>query len=56
MTDNGTGYNNTLKAASDALGIRHTKPEPYPGCERPLGIRHLGKVCTTRRAEQFELS
>jgi transposase InsO family protein len=29
MTDNGTGYKNTFKAACDALGIRHIKTRPY---------------------------
>jgi transposase InsO family protein len=29
MTDNGTGYKNTFKAACDELGIRHIKTRPY---------------------------
>jgi transposase InsO family protein len=29
MTDNGTGYKNTFKAACDELGIRHIKTKPY---------------------------
>jgi transposase InsO family protein len=29
MTDNGTGYKNTFKAACDELGIRHVKTRPY---------------------------
>jgi transposase InsO family protein len=29
MTDNGTGYKNTFKAACDELGIRHLKTRPY---------------------------
>jgi transposase InsO family protein len=29
MTDNGTGYKNTFKAACDELGIRHIKARPY---------------------------
>jgi transposase InsO family protein len=29
MTDNGTGYKNTFRAACDALGIRHVKTRPY---------------------------
>jgi len=29
MTDNGTGYKNTFKAACDELGIRHLKTKPY---------------------------
>lgn len=29
MTDNGTGYKSTFKAACEALGIRHIKTKPY---------------------------
>ena len=29
MTDNGTGYKSTFKAACDELGIRHIKTRPY---------------------------
>ncbi len=29
MTDNGTGYKNTFRAACDELGIRHIKTRPY---------------------------
>ena len=29
MTDNGTGYKNTFKAACDELGIGHIKTRPY---------------------------
>ena len=29
MTDNGTGYKNTFKAACDELGFRHIKTRPY---------------------------
>jgi transposase InsO family protein len=29
MTDNGTGYKNTFKAACDQLGIRHIRTRPY---------------------------
>jgi transposase InsO family protein len=29
MTDNGTGFKNTFKAACDELGIRHIKTRPY---------------------------
>jgi transposase InsO family protein len=29
MTDNGTGYKNTFKAACDELGLRHIKTRPY---------------------------
>jgi transposase InsO family protein len=29
MTDNGTGYKNTFKAACNELGIRHIKTRPY---------------------------
>jgi transposase InsO family protein len=29
MTDNGTGYKNTFKAACDELGVRHIKTRPY---------------------------
>lgn len=29
MTDNGTGYKNTFRAACDALDIRHIKTRPY---------------------------
>ena len=29
MTDNGTGYKNTFRAACDELGIRHLKTRPY---------------------------
>lgn len=29
MTDNGTGYKNTFRAACDELGIRHVKTRPY---------------------------
>ena len=29
MTDNGTGYKNTFRAACDELGIRHIKTKPY---------------------------
>lgn len=29
MTDNGTGYQSTFKAARDELGIRHVKTRPY---------------------------
>ena len=29
MTDNGTGYKNSFKAACDELGIRHIKTRPY---------------------------
>lgn len=29
MTDNGTGYKNTFRAACDALGVSHIKTRPY---------------------------
>ncbi len=29
MTDNGSGYKNTFKAACDALGLRHIRTRPY---------------------------
>ncbi|MCW2492623.1 MAG: Integrase, catalytic region [Frankiales bacterium] len=29
MTDNGTGYKNTFKAACEEMGIRHIRTRPY---------------------------